>query len=175
MSFSFGLGDTFVVSNGGLFVNFGGVNPPSATTVTGGVVVPPVIDNPFSGSEVSVSGGLNVSVGGSTDADISDEVRGNRGESSRRSEEATEADDLTNPQVLEVPISDREVSQVSIEPIFEDIIGNDGAGNPVIIGQQQVGTRFVQTQTSSSPAPTFQLPSNFLFNFLSKVFGAIEV
>lgn len=47
-SFSFGINDSFfVVDNGAAAVNFGGVNPPSRSTVTGGTLVPPVIGNPI--------------------------------------------------------------------------------------------------------------------------------
>ena len=49
-SFSFGVGDTFVSSDGGAgVVNFGGVNPPSSATITNGVTTPPIINNPLSG------------------------------------------------------------------------------------------------------------------------------
>jgi len=52
-SFSFGVGDTFVASDGGsAVVNFGGGNPPSSATVRNGVVTPPIINNPLSGSQV---------------------------------------------------------------------------------------------------------------------------
>ncbi|WP_088890135.1 type IV pilus secretin family protein [Leptolyngbya ohadii] len=49
-SFSFGVGDTFVLSDGGnAVVNYGGFNPPNATTTNGSVVSPPAIANPFAG------------------------------------------------------------------------------------------------------------------------------
>ncbi|MGC9505057.1 calcium-binding protein [Baaleninema sp.] len=52
-SFSFGSGDFFVsVDGGALTVNFGGVNPPSRTTVINSLVTPPVIENPYGDAEV---------------------------------------------------------------------------------------------------------------------------
>ena len=47
-SFSFGLGNSFFVSEGGAAsFNFGGVNPPSQATVTGSVLSPAVTKAPF--------------------------------------------------------------------------------------------------------------------------------
>ncbi len=47
-SFSFGINDSFFVSdNGAAAINFGGVNPPSNLTVTGGTLVPSVIRSPL--------------------------------------------------------------------------------------------------------------------------------
>nr|WP_199250643.1 type IV pilus secretin family protein [[Phormidium] sp. ETS-05] len=49
-SFSFGINDSFFVNDGGTAVaNFGGFNPPTANTTTGGVIVPSVIRNPITG------------------------------------------------------------------------------------------------------------------------------
>ncbi|WP_317619213.1 AMIN domain-containing protein [Laspinema olomoucense] len=46
-SFSFGINDSFFVNDAGAAaVNFGGVNPPSRTTLTASPLVPPVIANP---------------------------------------------------------------------------------------------------------------------------------
>lgn len=50
-SFSFGINDSFFVNDGGAAVaNFGGINPPTANTVTGSELVPPVLANPLSGA-----------------------------------------------------------------------------------------------------------------------------
>ncbi len=47
-SFSFGINDSFFVNDGGAAaVNFGGINPPSGETVTGGTFSRPVVPNPF--------------------------------------------------------------------------------------------------------------------------------
>jgi type IV pilus assembly protein PilQ len=47
-SFSFGINDSFFVSDGGsAAINFGGVNPPSASTTAGGTLVPSVIRSPL--------------------------------------------------------------------------------------------------------------------------------
>ena len=53
-SFSFGINDSFIVSDGGAaLVNFNGINPPSRNTAGGGVLVPPVISNPVGGTVFS--------------------------------------------------------------------------------------------------------------------------
>jgi type IV pilus assembly protein PilQ len=45
-SFSFGINDSFFVNdNGAAIVNFGGINPPDRTTVTGGIANRPIIEN----------------------------------------------------------------------------------------------------------------------------------
>ncbi|AFY81940.1 type IV pilus secretin family protein [Oscillatoria acuminata] len=50
-SFSFGINDSFFVNDGGAAVaNFGGINPPTANTITGSEIVPPVLTNPLSGA-----------------------------------------------------------------------------------------------------------------------------
>jgi type IV pilus assembly protein PilQ len=47
-SFSFGIGDSFFVNDGGAAsFNYGRVNPPNNTTVTGNLSSPPIIVNPF--------------------------------------------------------------------------------------------------------------------------------
>ncbi|HBR76590.1 MAG TPA: general secretion pathway protein GspD [Cyanobacteria bacterium UBA11159] len=47
-SFSFGIGDSFFsVDKGAAFFNYGGVNPPSNTTVSQNLSGPPIIVNPF--------------------------------------------------------------------------------------------------------------------------------
>ena len=52
-SFSIGGSDLFVASDGGrLVVNIGGVNPPSAATITNSLLFPPAIANPFAGAGV---------------------------------------------------------------------------------------------------------------------------
>nr|WP_199330600.1 type IV pilus secretin family protein [Microcoleus sp. FACHB-68] len=51
-SFSFGIGDTFFVNdNGAAALNFGGINPPSRATTTGGITNPPIVPNPLSEEE----------------------------------------------------------------------------------------------------------------------------
>lgn len=48
-SFSFGINDSFFVNDGGAAVaNFGGINPPTANTIAGSTLVPPVLANPLS-------------------------------------------------------------------------------------------------------------------------------
>ncbi|MGL5060405.1 MAG: AMIN domain-containing protein [Microcoleus sp.] len=45
-SFSFGINDSFFVNDGGAAVaNFGGINPPTSNSVTGGISNPPIINN----------------------------------------------------------------------------------------------------------------------------------
>ena len=58
-SFSFGIGDTFVVvDRGSAVVNFGGVNPPNATTTRQGLLTPPVINNPIQSDDIFLRGGF---------------------------------------------------------------------------------------------------------------------
>lgn len=53
-SFSFGINDSFFVSDGGsALANFGGFNPPANNTVSNGLVVPSVIPNPLGGTVFS--------------------------------------------------------------------------------------------------------------------------
>ncbi|MBW4507394.1 MAG: AMIN domain-containing protein [Scytonematopsis contorta HA4267-MV1] len=50
-SFSFGVGNSFFVSDGGTAAfNFGGVNPPSSSQATNSLTTPTVIANPYSGA-----------------------------------------------------------------------------------------------------------------------------
>jgi type IV pilus assembly protein PilQ len=52
-SFSFGIGDSFFVNDGGAAsFNYGGFNPPSQLQVGASTVSPPVINNPFAGANV---------------------------------------------------------------------------------------------------------------------------
>lgn len=52
-SFSFGVGNTFFVNDGGAAaVNFGGYNPPSRGVLNSNVVAPPVVANPFANANV---------------------------------------------------------------------------------------------------------------------------
>jgi type IV pilus assembly protein PilQ len=52
-SFSFGIGDSFFVNDGGAAsFNYGGVRPPTQAQLSGSVVTPPVINNPFAGGNV---------------------------------------------------------------------------------------------------------------------------
>jgi type IV pilus assembly protein PilQ len=52
-SFSFGIGDGFfTVDNGAAVFNYGGIRPPSQTTVNGSTISPPVISNPFANATV---------------------------------------------------------------------------------------------------------------------------
>lgn len=52
-SFSFGIGDSFFVNDGGAAsFNYGGVRPPTQSQLSGSVVTPPVINNPFASGNV---------------------------------------------------------------------------------------------------------------------------
>jgi type IV pilus assembly protein PilQ len=52
-SFSFGIGDSFFVNDGGAAsFNYGGFNPPTQLQVGTSTVSPPVINNPFAGANV---------------------------------------------------------------------------------------------------------------------------
>lgn len=174
MGFSFGFGDTFVVSNGGLFINIGGVNPPSAATVVNGTIVPPVIPNPLFGGDIGGGGSSGSLSIGSAQTDLRDITDGNRRPSLDSTSFSTGVTSVNNPgeaQTLELSLSENEVMQISIEPVVEDVIGNDEVGNPIIIGQQVVGERFVSQGTS--PTSSGQLPPNFLSNLLTRIFSGI--
>jgi type IV pilus assembly protein PilQ len=52
-SFSFGIGDSFFVNDGGAAsFNYGGLNPPNQLQVSGSPVSPPLIGNPFGGANI---------------------------------------------------------------------------------------------------------------------------
>lgn len=52
-SFSFGIGDSFFVNDGGAAsFNYGGVRPPTQAQLSGSVTTPPVINNPFASGNV---------------------------------------------------------------------------------------------------------------------------
>jgi type IV pilus assembly protein PilQ len=52
-SFSFGIGDSFFVNDGGAAsFNYGGVRPPTQTQLSGSVTTPPVVTNPFADATV---------------------------------------------------------------------------------------------------------------------------
>lgn len=52
-SFSFGIGDSFFVNDGGAAsFNYGGIRPPTQGQLSGSITTPPVINNPFAGSSV---------------------------------------------------------------------------------------------------------------------------
>jgi type IV pilus assembly protein PilQ len=52
-SFSFGIGDSFFVNDGGAAsFNYGGIRPPTQAQLSGSITTPPVINNPFAGSSV---------------------------------------------------------------------------------------------------------------------------
>ena len=175
MGFSFGFGDTFVVSNGGLFINFGGVNPPSSATVLNGTIVPPVIPNPVFDSNVGGGGSSGSLSIGSSQTDFPDITGSNRNPSLENltfSSGVASDRNSREAQTLELSLSENEVMRISIEPVVEDVIGNDEAGNPTLIGQQVVGERFVSQGTS--PTPSQQLPPNFLSNLFTKIFSGID-
>lgn len=61
-SFSFGIGDTFVTSDGGSgVVNFGGAQPPNTDQFNASPTTPTVIPNPFSGDPFLSSDGTSAS------------------------------------------------------------------------------------------------------------------
>ncbi|GAB4195167.1 MAG: hypothetical protein Fur006_41390 [Coleofasciculaceae cyanobacterium] len=64
-SFSFGIGDSFFVNDGGAAsFNYGGLRPPTNAQVTGSVVTPPVISNPFANATVFLDPNNSVPVQG---------------------------------------------------------------------------------------------------------------
>jgi len=64
-SFSFGAGDGFFVNDGGAAsLNFGGTQPATRNQATGSLVTPPVINNPFSGSQTFIDPNSNIIIPG---------------------------------------------------------------------------------------------------------------
>jgi type IV pilus assembly protein PilQ len=61
-SFSFGIGDTFVVSDGGSgVINFGGAQPPNSATFNSSPITAPVIPNPYQGDPFfDISNPINI-------------------------------------------------------------------------------------------------------------------
>jgi type IV pilus assembly protein PilQ len=64
-SFSFGIGDSFFVNDGGAAsFNYGGIRPPTNAQVTSSTVTPPVIPNPFAGANVFLDPNTTVPIRG---------------------------------------------------------------------------------------------------------------
>lgn len=183
-SFSFGVGDTFVSSDGGAAtVIFGGGNPPSSTTTRDGVASPPVIDNPLSGSQTFLDLSEQISVDG-TIPDIvvvrSDGTIERRPAPPGIFEQARPGISQEDP--FDVGITDLEratdtVINERLSPIFEEVfVGNDGDGNP-IFEERFTGQFETQATTSlgdrgsvtQSIADLFQFPTRFLAQLQAQV------
>lgn len=64
-SFSFGAGDGFFVNDGGAAsLNFGGNRPATRNEATGSLTTPPVINNPFSGSQTFIDPNSSITIPG---------------------------------------------------------------------------------------------------------------
>jgi type IV pilus assembly protein PilQ len=64
-SFSFGIGNSFFVNDGGAaVVNYGGVRPPTAAQTSGSLVSPTVIPNPYAGGNTFLDFGSGTTIPG---------------------------------------------------------------------------------------------------------------
>ena len=62
-SFSFGIGDSFFVNDGGAAsFNYGGVRPPTQAQLSGSVTTPPVINNPFANGNIFIDPNSTVTI-----------------------------------------------------------------------------------------------------------------
>ncbi len=153
-SFSFGIGDTFVTVDGGnAVVNFGGTNPPSATTSSNGLFGRPVINNPFGGSDPFLDLADPALVPGGTPGTIFVDPDGNI---------------FTQPAgVGQTP---RPISPVSEDPFTPGFTDFDPSTNNVVTQtRNDDGTITTDTTLGENATLEFSLPSLFEFptRFLS--------
>lgn len=155
-SFSFGVGDTFVSSDGGsAVVNFGGANPPSGATVTGSTITPPVIPNQFGGNEIFLDPNRFFSVPGTRPDTV---IIGQDGSVTR-----VPAPDgqffLPEAGVSEDPLDS---GVTGVELADDTVITFDDEGNPqVTLGD--VG------EVTTSLVDLFQFPTRFLATLQAQV------
>jgi type IV pilus assembly protein PilQ len=66
-SFSFGIGDSFFVNDGGAAsFNYGGIRPPTQAQLSGSITTPPVINNPFAGGNVFLDPNQSLTIPGAS-------------------------------------------------------------------------------------------------------------
>ncbi|OAB58483.1 hypothetical protein AY600_03000 [Phormidium willei BDU 130791] len=174
-SFSFGVGDTFVSSDGGAAtVIFGGGNPPSSTTTRDGFVSPPIIDNPFRDSNtfVDLSSSTRIPGAGEPGRQIVEEDP-QTGQVTVRREPPPAGSDLffdreaaiSQEDPFDVGISDFELAEdtvITLEPVFDQDGNFTGRFSPNV----QQGTRGSAT---ASLADLFQFPTRFLAQLQAQV------
>lgn len=162
-SFSFGVGDTFVVSDGGTgFVNYGGFNPPSAATASGSVISSPVIENPLVGLGANTIVDLSspgVRVPGTTPGTVIIDQRPGQ-TPIRRVSNATAGEFL------------RRIAGVSENPFVTGVTDISQATDNIITidadGNASVTQGTIGTATAGLPS-LFQYPTRFLANLQAQV------
>jgi type IV pilus assembly protein PilQ len=183
-SFSFGVGDTFVTSDGGAgLVNFGGANPPSNAATRSSVLTPTIIDNPYAGRQVFFDTNGIITVPGTTPGRLVFDSNGNLIENDPRGDGqffapsgASISDNPLDAGLTGITsATDTIVTQTQV-PVFEDVIGTDADGNQTVVGQRFVG---FQTQSNvnlgdngsieASLADLFQFPTRFLATLQAQV------
>jgi type IV pilus assembly protein PilQ len=183
-SFSFGVGDTFVTSDGGAgIVNFGGANPPSNAATRSSLLTPTIINNPYAGSQVFLDPNGVITVPGTSPGTVVIDENGNitgniaRGSGTFfRSSGVGISDNPLDSGIVDInPATDNIITRTQV-PIFEDIIGTDNEGNQTVIGQRFVGFG-VESSTElgepgsiiSSVTDLFQFPTRFLSTLQAQV------
>ncbi|NMG57416.1 type IV pilus secretin family protein [Geitlerinema sp. P-1104] len=174
-SFSFGVGDTFVSSDGGAAtVIFGGGNPPSSATTRDGFASPPVIQNPFGGTETFVDLSRTTRIPGAGEpGQLIIEEDPTTGQITTRREAPPPGGDLffdreaaiSQENPFNVGITDLELAEdtvITLEPVFDDDGNFTGRFNPNV----QEGQRGSAT---ASVADLFQFPTRFLAQLQAQV------
>ena len=174
-SFSFGVGDTFVSSDGGAAtVIFGGGNPPTSATTRDGVTSPPVIDNPFRDGNtfVDLSRTTRIPGAGEPGRQIIEEDP-QTGQITVRREPPPPGSDqffdreaaISQEDPFNVGISDFEVADdtvITLEPVFDQDGNFTGRFSPNV----EQGT---PGSATASLADLFQFPTRFLAQLQAQV------
>jgi type IV pilus assembly protein PilQ len=171
-SFSFGVGDTFVSSDGGAAtVIFGGGNPPSSANVRDGISSPPVVPNPFGDSEtfIDLSRTTRVPGAGEPGIQIIEEDPQTGQVTVRRIPGGDQFFDrepaISQEDLFDVGIIDRELAEdtvITLEPVFDDDDNFTGRFSPNV----QQGQR---GSITTSIADLFQFPTRFLAQLQAQV------
>ncbi len=171
-SFSFGVGDTFVSSDGGAAtVIFGGGNPPDSADVRDGISSPPVVPNPFGGSEtfIDLSRTTRVPGAGEPGIQIIEEDPQTGQVTVRRIPGGDQFFDrepaISQEDLFDVGIIDRELAEdtvITLEPVFDDDDNFTGRFSPNV----QQGQR---GSITTSIADLFQFPTRFLAQLQAQV------
>jgi type IV pilus assembly protein PilQ len=172
-SFSFGIGDTFVVvDRGSAVVNFGGVNPPNAATTRNSTITPPVIQNPLQGADVFFDPNQTISVPGTRSDTVFVDPDGNITRTPAPAGDFLAPGAAVSDNPLDTGVTEVERGEDTVitrtemeEPIFDE----DG---------NQIGIRtIVETDTSlgdpgtitASVVDLFQFPDRFLSTLQAQV------
>ena len=173
-SFSFGVGDTFVSSDGGAAtVIFGGGNPPDRSDVRDGISSPPVVPNPFGDSETFIDLSRTTRVPGAGEPGLQIiEEDPQTGQVTVRREDFEGGDRffdrepaISQEDLFDVGIIDRELAEdtvITLEPVFDDDDNFTGRFSPNV----QQGER---GSITTSVADLFQFPTRFLAQLQAQV------